>query len=123
MKTIQEAVAVLQASIQEAIPGMSVAVNISLTPKTGLMAAGKVKNEVEQQTDKKVKPSANLTELRALLNSYVKKVGTKKAFTLVEKYTGGSHNPKDIAPGAYTNLIKDMGELTIDLDKDGKEAA
>jgi len=117
-KTIQEAITLLQKSIEIVLPGMAVAVNISLAAKEGVKAVEQL--DIEPEVAKKI----DMEALRAVLNAYAKKVGPTDAIELVKSFTGGSKNPVDIPVEKYNDLLDAIGEIEIELKKDAnKEAA
>jgi len=123
MKTIKEAVEILQQSVSAAIPGMVVSVNISLT-------AGNIAKEedinIPDEIPADLARDIDLAALRSFLNAYAKKAGASKAINLVKKYTGSeSKNPADIQPDKYMSLVQDVQKEYPDweISFDDKEAA
>ncbi len=68
------------------------------------------KPDVETEAKAK-KPPPDLDGLRATLNAYVKTAGKDAAFSLVEKYTGGSKNPADIPVEKYNDILDEMSKV------------
>lgn len=132
--TIKEAIEDLQRSIQAAMPGMEVSVNINIkpaaTPAATPAAATPEETQAIELPDEMPEDLAKEIDLAALkktLNAYARQVGKTQALKLVKNFAG-SHNPADIPQKDYNDVLslmgKDINVLEISFDKsEGEDAA
>lgn len=128
--TIKEAIEDLQRSIQAAMPGMEVSVNINIKPAATPAAATPEETQAIELPDEMPEDLAKEIDLAALkktLNAYARQVGKTQALKLVKNFAG-SHNPADIPQKDYNDVLslmgKDINVLEISFDKsEGEDAA
>jgi len=128
--TIAETIYALERGIREQMPGFTITINISVTPKSsGVTPQAHAQPQPQPQpppeTSKpsKADPALQIPEdlkaLRGFLNGYYKATSQDRALDLVKLFADGSTNPADIPIDKYPDLItqvaRDLPGVTIEI--------